>query len=498
MSTPEPLPRAHSRTDSEQGRDLTTKLQRMINLQYEEQHLSEREVGLEESKEVDPPPGTIGLPRRTATELMDLNAMVDEDEDNLLANKAANHWPSEAQGLPAPSPQPGVGRGTLYFPSTYQSSNNRQPSPSDAPPQQIYTGYGAVPEQHHEFHYGNPDYHDPYSDELRDDMNKPRPVHNFCVKICCLYTPIVNYIRQKNVHRSFCYGAIDGILTGSGIISAFCALHVLTPHTIWEVRLAVVAFTAAACVADAVCMAIGHVWTSYVVSSGHAHERARERKLLDQNKGDAKAKLVDMLLARGMLKIDAMSLADTLEGYPDLFVSALVGDSLLAGSEGAEDETDDGMAHPPAGGGSFGGFSWKFPSYGQFNEMDHEPEAGNVSMVVKESQMEGFFMMAGFATFAVIPSLLWLYLGESAESRTPVKGAPAQTISLASLIVSISAIIIWFLGVWKSRFLDSNWVICGIENVIVLLACVISAYGVGLALSYALGGLDGVTLTNVS
>jgi hypothetical protein len=37
-----------------------------------------------------------------------------------------------------------------------------------------------------------------------------------------------------------------------------------------------------------------------------------------------------MLLQKGMLKIDAMSIADTLDGYPDLFVSALTGESLTA------------------------------------------------------------------------------------------------------------------------------------------------------------------------
>ena len=174
-----------------------------------------------------------------------------------------------------------------------------------------------------------------------------------------------------------------------------------------------------------------------------------------------------------------------------------------------------------------GGFeSWKFPSYGQFNEMDHEPDSGDVNTVIKESQMEGFFMMLGFSLFAIIPSLLWLVLPLLVVSEptlattttaaaattttlatTHVKlakdmaaanqSAGGQIISLSSLIVSISGILMWFLGVWKSRFMNSNWIMSGMENVVVLLACVISAYGVGFSLCYVIGGKEGITISNV-
>jgi len=97
-------------------------------------------------------------------------------------------------------------------------------------------------------------------------------------------------------------------------------------------------------------VAIGHIWTSFVVSSNHAADRAEERNLLENHTGDAKAKLIEMLLARGVLKIDAMSLADTLEGYPDLFVNALVGDSLCAGPEEADANENHGPDSHSRGG----------------------------------------------------------------------------------------------------------------------------------------------------
>jgi len=257
----------------------------------------------------------------------------------------------------------------------------------------------------------------------------------------------------------------------------------------------------------------------------------QERQLLEQRKADAKGKLVDMLLARGMLKIDAMSLADTLEGYPDLFVSALVGDSLLAGSDEVvdDDQTDDGHLESPhmysieadggaggsqiarhnlpndptSGGERFGSFgSWNFPSYGRLHSAHFESEAGQAHAACRESQKEGIFMMMGFASFAVIPSLLWLFLPlwiEGPSSKETVKHSsstlgstseqPSSSpiISVPSLILFMLSALVWCLGVWKSRFVDSNWVVFGMETIAVLLVCVFSAYSVAIFFVYCFG-----------
>jgi hypothetical protein len=44
----------------------------------------------------------------------------------------------------------------------------------------------------------------------------------------------------------------------------------------------------------------------------------------------------------GMLKIDAVSLAETLEGFPDLFVSALLGGGGICSEEEEEGGGHDG------------------------------------------------------------------------------------------------------------------------------------------------------------
>ncbi|KAL3913055.1 MAG: hypothetical protein SGILL_006643 [Bacillariaceae sp.] len=471
-------------------------------------------------------------------------------------------------------------------PSTRQQQSTSTSILHTLPQQISYTGYGSVfqddqhqhhppppplqpQQQQHEFHYGNPDYHDPYDNKggrLEDDdddddgfagsddgplsyfysrerQQQQQQQVSWCERICCLYRPIVNLFQQENLHRSYCYGAIDGLLTGSGIVSAFWGLGVLSQRTPLEVRLAILTLAVAACVADSLCMALGHVWTTYVVASNHVEERSRERQLLEHGKAEAKGKLVDMLLARGMLKIDAMSLADTLEGYPDLFVSALMGDSLLAGSEeppiddeqSGDDGGDGAYVHgdpssrgggyhisypggnlpndPAAGGGArdgpFGSFgSWKFPSYGQHLHSSHfDAETAQTHTILKESQKEGIFMMMGFSTFAVLPSLLWLFLPyifpaapESSSSshtvtRTPSSSSSTTTaaavsspiVALPSVILLVLSAVVWCLGVWKSRFVDSNWMVFGMETIAVLLVCIFSAYCVAMVLAMCLG-----------
>jgi len=411
--------------------------------------------------------------------------------------------------------------------STTLGSQQQQNLLSSPLPQQIYSGYGSVQEQNHEFHYGNPDYHhideeDYYYDDDRRRHQRGEESTNICARICaCWYRPIAYILSQENLHRSFCYGAIDGLLTGSGIASGFWGLGLLSVRTPTELRMAVAAFTMAACVADSLCMAMGHVWTTYIVTSNHAWERSYERQLLEQNKADSKGKLVDLLLARGMLKIDAMSLADTLEGYPDLFVSALVGDSLLSSGiqdalldERRENEyqqqqhqrspvisdrsTDFDGAEAGAGGflGSFG--SWKFALHCNSDRDSHRDfEVGHVQVVCQESQKEAFCMMIGFASFAIVPSLLWLILPlwfdtdsnssrASSSSMSYADVDDSESVNVPSLIILILSVIVWCLGVWKSRFVDSNWVGFGLETIAVLMVCISSAYGIAALLIYCI------------
>jgi hypothetical protein len=393
----------------------------------------------------------------------------------------------------------------------------------------------------HEFHYGNPDYHDPFHNNTRQDQDhvagnfhhhlqqhqenlhqrqrqhfhQQTGLGKYC---CCLWDPMVRVfaalLQAESLHRSFCYGAIDGMLTGSGIVSTFCGIGLLSAGSSHSLKAMVVVFTTATCFADSVCMALGHVWTTHVLSTARARERTSARTQLHDSKADAKGQLVDMLLAKGMLLIDAMSLADTLEGYPDLFISALTGDSLQGTEESdpvASPALPDFVGGDASHNNNNNNKNTRNKSYGRLSEYEMDPDAQAVDVAVKESRHESLFMMLGFSIFSIVPSLIFWWCAPIAATTSSSLATPSTStatnssssdhvttfdtgnqvlVSPITLVVSLVAAIMWCLGVWKSRFLDFNWMLFGIETVVVLLVCIMSAYGLGALLSHVFLACD--------
>jgi hypothetical protein len=416
----------------------------------------------------------------------------------------------ETSGVTTPVPPP---------PLTTMTQVNQQQEQQDQHQQQQHL----LHQGEHEFHYGNPDYHDPFSNTIATiDRNNHHGVgsgdldfpvaHSWGLSkyCCCLWAPIVHAFgalaEAESLHRSFCYGAIDGMLTGSGIVATFCGIGLLSSHSSHALRGVVVVFTTATCFADSVCMALGHVWTTHVMACAAARERTAVREQLHDSKADAKGQLVDMLLAKGMLKIDAMSLADTLEGYPDLFISALTGDAL-PGTESHLQSTLPDFVGGDASNKNAGLPFRVFPSYGRLSEYEMDPDAQAVNAAVRESRHEAIFMMLGFSIFAIVPSVIfWCAPVTAAVLSTATAVAAAATsgddninnmepesvtaehghvlVSPITLVVSVTAGIMWCLGVWKSQFLDCNWMLFGIETVVVMLVCITSAYSVGALLNH--------------
>lgn len=503
--------------------------------------------------------------------------------------------------------EPGVGRGTLYFntekigsaatsqttqlscpvsaedrrllmstPIVYESHGGAYgsgevpslpPPPPGSSPLPVHPHHNNYPGQYqgrpanNQYHDSNPQYSEQYTPTRNDGGGYEQSACDsiletikmlgsclrklLCAILCCCATDV------EQLQRSFCFGAIDGMLTGSGIVAAFCGMNILAPTSTFTIRSFVVAFSAAACFADSLCMALGHVWTTHVLVSAHARERTTTRVSVDKNKADAKGKLVDMLLERGMLKIDAMSLVDTLEGYPDMFVSALVGEALIAGGvggtadsstdlsarhrsmspgrispsasrgwsghhwNGGDDYSQHMAEHESGGNGNF--LLWKFPSYGQhMDELEQEidPEGAVVRAAMVESRREGLFMMIGFSIFAIVPSLLYLVCPLVVNTQQHIQSsghgekeldvdvaASGGSTSATSIAVTVGAAIMWCLGVWKSRFMDSNYLIFGIETVVVQLVCIAAAFGVGTIIRACFPDLDsiinGATATDV-
>jgi len=259
-------------------------------------------------------------------------------------------------------------------------------------------------------------------------------------------------LTQLNLQRSFCFGAIDGLLTGSSITFAASGLGLFSPSSSLTQRMLLVVLTFAACASDGLCMAIGHVWSTFVVNESMAKERQGEMDNFQNSRGEAKARLVDLLLMRGMLKIDAMSIADTLEGYPDVFLGALTGDILAQ----SHPNLQESQVPNNVGGSS------EYDDY-----VDDDEDTYHFHQQDAESRAEAVFMMMAFSMFSIIPPTIYAFVpgwinpslatNPIATYYDPYGGQHAYHstnetdtgISPTSVTVAVLSFIMLFLGFWK-------------------------------------------------
>jgi len=312
-----------------------------------------------------------------------------------------------------------------------------------------------------------------------------------CYPFQCLFP-------SEQLCRSFCFGAIDGMLTGAGILSACVGLGLVSQiissvEESTSVKWIPIALTLSATFSDAICMAIGHVWSTHLDAGAAYAERKEELHNFQICRSDAKARLVDTLLMNGMLKIDAMCIADTLEGYPDMFVSALIG-----GGIGGLDSGDDGLGRAPRenaplrqtepstsyGTGVAAQHSFKYESYSGSSDFCDDPDQKALSETLAASRLEGFFMMLSFSSFSVIPGLIYLLLSSMIHDAV----YPGDRDNLVGLLtLGLTAGVMFVLGGWKSCFYSSGWSLFGLKNTGVLLVCVATAYSFGSLCSILIG-----------
>lgn len=311
-------------------------------------------------------------------------------------------------------------------------------------------------------------------------------------------------LRNEQLGRSFCFGAIDGMLTGAGILAGCIGLGLLphrsrlmdsplsteeTMHTEWIL----IALTLAACFSDGICMAVGHVWSTRLVAGSTYEERKEELRNFETSRSDSKARLVDSLLSKGMLKIDAMSLADTLEGYPDMFVSALLGEgfcgqgnSTVCGMSGlGSGGGGSGMVRVPSGGASIPSQrkvisqhnpmnnAWdipppsygpgelhhglKYESYSDFSDYQQDPDLKLYTETMSDSRLEGFLMMMSFGSFSVVPILIYSFLPYLVDYVTSTRDVnnmlmhdhPPKNTTVMMLALGFTTTIMFLLGAWK-------------------------------------------------
>ena len=314
-----------------------------------------------------------------------------------------------------------------------------------------------------------------------------------CSVLCLIQACLGSLVQAEHLQRALCFGAIDGMVTGSGIVAACAGLGLFHPHyTPLSQRLIVMAMCFAACASDGIGMSLGHIFSTYILHFRAARDREREEWMFDQYRNVSKAKLVDMLIQRGMLKIDAMSVADTLEGYPDVFISAIVGDSVGAGplglGDGGESSKRNDYAIPlpkPGSRPSVEGFLgmrqaqpvnhvttnngpprsslYKSVYEEELDEheggvcCDEDMSSGNSGdhAILSESRNEGLLTLVSFSAFSLLPGFIYGFLPTmmqldfsdpdtqySAESRS-------AGMSCASFAISLLSALILVLGIWK-------------------------------------------------
>ena len=342
-----------------------------------------------------------------------------------------------------------------------QNSNLQQPIPNSYHNSIIQNEYDTNVSGHvNQVDGFHQEYYDPVWDEHHDSNANDGTLHNGSTALSkCIHSCTETYLQ-----RSFCFGAIDGLLTGSSITFAASGLGIIAPASPLKDRVLMIALTFAACAADGLCMAIGHVWSTYIMNENRAKELEEHMQNFKFRRGETKAKLVDLLLMRGMLKIDAMSIADTLEGYPDMFMGALVGDMMIT-TPIANNSNDFGVhengyrqPHYPMN----NNYSYSFDD-GEADYHDYKADA--------ESRGEALVMMLAFSFFSAIPPFVFSFIPNMINppqehvdqiqkpsyydpyidyGNHPQPSVSVDTgISPTSVTVSILSCIMLFLGIWK-------------------------------------------------
>ena len=408
--------------------DISQRMQQMIDLQYE--YMTTAETTITQTKATAAVAATDYDPPITDSPVLKLLPKTNYPTRSILPG-IRNY-----QSIPS---DPEMGKGQLFFPSDYPRPPTENEFNQQTQQQQTY---------HNHDHYTNHQHEQQQLQLQDDDYHHDGGFEHMPRSMMAQSSPMATFIHfiyeADNLHRCCCFSAIDGVLTGAGIIATFCGMRLLEPQSAITTKLMATAVAVCACTADALCMAVSHVWDTHVMATQSTSDRRAERMAFDNDRANAKGKLVDLLLSRGMLKIDAMSIADTLEGYPDMFVSALVGDGCNAflGEESGNLTRNRSSIKNGFQGEYYQQTLGQCRSYGQFNELEHDPDAAAVAASTQESQLEGAVMFVAFSTFAAVPGSVYLAVGL-------MIGDSDEAVSVTSLSLFSTAVIMLLLGIWK-------------------------------------------------
>lgn len=215
------------------------------------------------------------------------------------------------------------------------------------------------------------------------------------------------------------FGGLDGTLTAFAIVAGAAGGNLSTGVVL------ILGFSNI--LADALSMGVGEFLSSKAENEWILSERRREEWEFENYPEGEVREMVEIFEERGMSHEDAEQVILTMAKYKDFFVDIMMTQELEL----------------------------------QVPEDDH----------VKESFHEGIVMFLSFATFGAFPILGYVVFPSTFPDATPNQ--------LFGAACGVTGVVLFFLGSLKSKFGNSNWLICGIETLLLGGACATIAFVIG-------------------
>lgn len=215
------------------------------------------------------------------------------------------------------------------------------------------------------------------------------------------------------------FGGLDGILTSFAIVAGAAGGSMPIPVVL------VLGFSNI--FADALAMGVGEFLSSKAENEWILSERRRENWEMENYPEGEIREMIDIYESRGMSREDATKVIETMAKYKDFFVDVMMAEELAL----------------------------------QVPEEDHKVE----------SMKEGVVMFCSFATFGTLPLLGYVII----PALFPTLGE--EVLFTAACVVT--GLVLFGMGCVKSMFSAANWLICGLETLLLGGACALVAYTVG-------------------
>lgn len=215
------------------------------------------------------------------------------------------------------------------------------------------------------------------------------------------------------------FGGLDGILTSFAIVAGAAGGN-LSPNVVLVLGFSNI-------FADALSMGVGEFLSSKANNEWILSERARENWEMENYPEGEICEMIDIYKERGMTQEDAELVIKTMAKYKDFFVDIMMTQELE-------------LQVPPE---------------------DH----------VQESFREGLVMFLSFAVFGALPLLGYVII--------PAMNPHLESSELFEAACIVTGIVLFLMGLLKSKFCTKHWVYCGVETLLLGGACATVAYTLG-------------------